>query len=168
MRNQRRSENGRDKSGKKHGHQKRDRNPGGRNQPNKFQQKDQHRETPKKTRVSKDTSTRDSGLIEIPIRLNQQQPANLNTAAQDYRPKPARLYKVVFFDNVASAKSDLSRLKDLAQSCDQLNIIVRSDVNAEITMADPELNAFGKVFAGAAWALIHERRISEGWYDQKH
>lgn len=38
----------------------------------------------------------------------------------------------------------------------------------EGSMEDPELVKFGKVFAGAAWALIHERREQEGWYNSPH
>jgi hypothetical protein len=72
-----------------------------------------------------------------------------------------RRYEVIFFDTLAQAKSDLPRLKTIATECDQLNIIVR----AEASMDDPDLTAVGKLFCGAAWALIHDRRKEDGWYD---
>ena len=73
-----------------------------------------------------------------------------------------RNYKVVFFDTIAQAKSDIDNLKQLAATCDQLNIVVR----AEASMDEPDLTAVGKLFCGAAWALIHERRRDSGWYEQ--
>jgi hypothetical protein len=51
--------------------------------------------------------------------------------------------------------------------CDQLNVVIR----AEGDMSDPELTGLSpkvKVFAGAAWALIHERRLEERWYESLH
>jgi hypothetical protein len=78
--------------------------------------------------------------------------------------KRDRSYKVVFFDTLAQARSDFENLKQLAQGCDQLNIVVK----AEGPMDDAELNSIGKLFCGAAWALIHERRNADGWYDASH
>ena len=75
-----------------------------------------------------------------------------------------RRYHVIFFDTLAQAKSDLDSLKKMAGECDQLNIVVR----AEASMDDPDLTSIGKLFCGAAWALIHERRKADGWYDQPH
>jgi hypothetical protein len=75
-----------------------------------------------------------------------------------------KIYKAVFYDTLNQAKADLHQLTALAQSCDQLNIIVR----AESSMDDADLNAIGKLFCGAAWALIHERRKQDGWYDSSH
>jgi hypothetical protein len=73
-------------------------------------------------------------------------------------------YQVLVYDTFAEAKSDVERLRSTAAGCDQLNIVVRQEGN----MDDPELMAFGKVFAGAAWALIHDRRIADGWYNAPH
>ena len=76
-------------------------------------------------------------------------------------PKPAeRTYKAVYFDTLAQAKSDLNNLRELASQCDQLNIIIR----AEASMDDLDLTSIGKLFCGAAWTLIHDRRTAEGWY----
>ena len=80
-------------------------------------------------------------------------------------PKPAeRTYKAVYFDTLAQAKSDLNNLRELASQCDQLNIIIR----AEASMDDPDLTSIGKLFCGAAWTLIHDRRAADGWYSAPH
>lgn len=92
---------------------------------------------------------------------------NLNRPAKEISiaPKPAnRVYKVVFFDTIAQAKADLPNLKTIASQCDQLNIVVR----AESAPDDHDLNSVGKLFCGAAWALIHDRRKQDGWYDAPH
>ena len=110
----------------------------------------------------KNAANQPSTLIESPIRMPKggrppQEPAN--------RPKlPPRRYGVVFFETLAAAKNDIQRLQELARGYDQLNIVIR----AEASMDDPELAAVGKVFAGAAWALIHDRRVAEGWYNDTH
>ena len=69
-------------------------------------------------------------------------------------------YKILVYDTFAEAKADLEKLRTTAASCDKLNIVVKQEGN----MDDPDLTPFGKVFAGAAWTLIHERRIEDGWY----
>lgn len=73
-------------------------------------------------------------------------------------------YGLAIYDNFAQAKADLLRLQELANQYDQLNVVIRAEGN----MDDPELTALGrvKVFAGAAWTLIHERRKQDGWYDE--
>jgi hypothetical protein len=78
--------------------------------------------------------------------------------------KSNKVFKVIFFDTLAQAKADLENLRAQAHQCDQLNIVVR----AENTMDDADLNGIGKLFCGAAWALIHERRKADGWYDTSH
>jgi hypothetical protein len=74
---------------------------------------------------------------------------------------PTHRYEVAFFDTLIQAKSDFPRLKTLAANCDHLNIVVRAEAN----MDDPDLTSIGKLFCGAAWALIHDRRKADGWYD---
>lgn len=73
-------------------------------------------------------------------------------------------YGLVVFDKLDHAKADLEGLRAKAKEFDQLNIVIR----AEGGMDDPDLNGLGnvKVFAGTAWALIHDRRKEEGWYEE--
>ena len=71
-------------------------------------------------------------------------------------------YGILFFDNIDRAKAATKELLDKAKECDQLNIVIRSDAD----MDDPELCQYGKVFAGEAWTLIHERRVEDGWYNE--
>ncbi|MBM4253885.1 MAG: hypothetical protein FJ146_18100 [Deltaproteobacteria bacterium] len=84
------------------------------------------------------------------------------------RPEPPfvhveKRYAVAIFDTLQAAKADLDQLVAKTAEVDQLNVVIR----AESSMDDPELIAIPKlkVFAGAAWTLIHERRITDGWYD---
>jgi hypothetical protein len=71
---------------------------------------------------------------------------------------------VAFYDTLAEARRDLSNLEVKAADCGQLNIVVRTDGD----MSDEALERVGKLYVGAAWALIHDRRVEEGWYNEKH
>ena len=73
-----------------------------------------------------------------------------------------KTYGVVFFKTLEEAKGELDSLLDRAKEVDQLNIVIRAEAN----MDDPDLLQYGKVFAGEAWALIHDRRVADGWYDE--
>ena len=80
---------------------------------------------------------------------------------RDSQPKK---YSVLFYDSFIAAKSDTSAIKDQCQACDQLNVVIKAEGNmddAELLGIDPKV----KVYAGAAWTSIHERRKEEGWYD---
>lgn len=72
-----------------------------------------------------------------------------------------RNYKVVFFDTVHTARAEVSRIEELKQSCDQLNIVIRAETQVETQ----DLDQLGTVYKGAAWALIHDRRVQDGWYE---
>ena len=73
-------------------------------------------------------------------------------------------YGVVFYDTIEAAKEDGTVLLDKAREVDQLNIVIR----AESPMDDSQLLQYGKLFAGEAWTLIHERRVEDGWYNEPH
>ncbi len=76
-------------------------------------------------------------------------------------------YSLLAFDTFAQAKQAKDELLQACQGCDQLNVLVREEGN----MDDPELlqvHSKIKVFAGAAWTLIHERRLADGWYNERH
>ena len=74
-----------------------------------------------------------------------------------------RRYGIAVYDTFAAAKADKESIAAKAKGVDQFNIVIRAEGN----MDDPELLALGpvKIFAGTAWALIHDRRIQDGWYD---
>ena len=65
-------------------------------------------------------------------------------------------YGVIFYDTLVQAKESGPELLDKAKEVDQLNIVIR----AEAPMDDPDLLQYGKLYAGEAWSLIHERRLS--------
>lgn len=95
-------------------------------------------------------------------RQKQQPPQQPQTPDVVYKPGPPKRYGYVFYDSFHAAKGDIEGIRAKASQVDQLNIIIR----AEGDMEDVELNKVGKVFAGAAWTLIHERRVEEGWYNE--
>ena len=82
-----------------------------------------------------------------------------------YKPQPPKSYGVVFFDTFVSARSAKEEIVTHCQAVDQLNLVIQAEGN----MDDPELLDIDKrvkVFAGAAWWSIHQRRKEEGWYDE--
>lgn len=84
-----------------------------------------------------------------------------------HKPRPTIRYKVIIYDTFGVARNDKATILRIAQECDQLNLVIREEGNME----DPDLLGIHpkvKVFAGAAWALIHERRLAEGWFDDPH
>lgn len=97
-----------------------------------------------------------------PQRQKQQAPQQPQTPDVIFKPGPPKRYGYVFYDSLFAAKADMENIRAKASEVDQLNIIIR----AEGDMEDADLNKIGKVFAGAAWTLIHERRVEEGWYNE--
>lgn len=76
-----------------------------------------------------------------------------------------RRYDMVLYDTFAAAKADHSVIAQKAQACDQLNVVIRAEGNmddAELLGLSPKV----KIFAGNAWTIIHERRKTDGWYDE--
>ena len=85
----------------------------------------------------------------------------------EYPIKPAKKYSFSFYETFAEARNHAREILSASQGCDQLNVVIR----AEGDMSDPELVRISpkiKIFAGAAWALIHERRLEEKWYESPH
>jgi hypothetical protein len=90
-----------------------------------------------------------------------QSPAGVDYAAPiTLTPKT---YGVIFFANFDQAKLQMDQIVAKKSEVDQLNIVIEAEGN----MDDPDLVIHGKVFAGAAWTLIHQRRTEDGWYDIK-
>lgn len=80
------------------------------------------------------------------------------------QPQKSKRIHAIFFETFDEARSATQQLAELKSQCDQLNIVIRQEGD----MNDQALLAYGKVFAGAAWTLIHERRRDEGWYQATH
>ncbi len=71
---------------------------------------------------------------------------------------------MLIFKSFAQAKAEKDSIIEALTGCDQLNVVIRDEGN----MDDPEILSIDKkvkIFAGAAWTLIHERRQADGWYD---
>ena len=84
-----------------------------------------------------------------------------------YREKAPRMYGVIFYDSFPLAKADGANIVKLAEGVDQLNVVIAAEGNmddAELLGLSPKV----KVFAGAAWHTIHQRRFAEGWYQEEH
>jgi hypothetical protein len=71
---------------------------------------------------------------------------------------------VVFFDTQDSARSQADALMEFARKCEQLNIIIKEECKTH----DKELAKIGRIYCGAVWWQIHERRVKEGWYSKEH
>ncbi len=106
-------------------------------------------------------------------RRRRRNPNRSGEKPQNRAPQPPReeapkaipkRYGVVFYDTHQQAKEDSTNLLEKAREVDQLNIVIR----AEGTMDDPELLQYGKLYAGEAWATIHQRRVDDGWYNEPH
>tara|TARA_B100002052_G_C15401538_1_gene384205 strand:+ start:164 stop:427 length:264 start_codon:yes stop_codon:yes gene_type:complete len=78
--------------------------------------------------------------------------------------KSHRRYKLLVYDTPQAVLQNLVQIKKTASQCDQLNIVIRQEGdmdNPKILSIAPQI----KLFCGEAWALIHERRFEDGWYD---
>ncbi len=93
-------------------------------------------------------------------RRKRSKPKEDETPVWVEKPKNRR-YAVEFFGTFAEARSKSEELATKKQEVDQLNVVILEDGN----MDDPDLSRYGKIFAGAAWTLIHQRRVEDGWYD---
>lgn len=90
------------------------------------------------------------------------QPAAVTTEKSlDARPK-SKSYALAVFASFLEAYSAVDQLRAFAASFDQVNIVIEQEGD----MADPKLCEVGVVYAGAAWALIHQRRLESGWYEE--
>lgn len=76
-------------------------------------------------------------------------------------------YSLITFETFASAKLAKEDILKACQDCDQLNLLVKEEGNMDdqdLLQIHPKV----KIFAGAAWTIIHERRVVDGWYEAKH
>ena len=79
------------------------------------------------------------------------------------RLKKAKKIAVIFFDTPQKAMQQVEILQKLCETCDQLNVVIEE----ESDMDNPRILSIHrkiKLYAGAAWFLVHQRRQEEGWY----
>jgi hypothetical protein len=84
-----------------------------------------------------------------------------------YLAKPAKKCSFKLFETFAEARNHAKDILEACKNCDQLNVVIRAegDMNdAELVRISPKV----MIFAGAAWTLIHERRVEEKWYESTH
>jgi hypothetical protein len=79
--------------------------------------------------------------------------------------KSSQKFQVLFFDSFAQARAAEASIATACSQPDitQINVVIREEGN----MDDAELlglHSKVKVYAGAAWTTIHERRQADGWY----
>jgi hypothetical protein len=108
-----------------------------------------------------DGGRRDGGRRGGPGPTQQNKPKDLGRPPPRTPPKKIK-YGVVFYTSFDEAKKSIEEIAAQAKTVDQLNIVVQAEGN----MDDPVLIEHGKVFAGAAWTLIHKRRVDDGWYNE--
>lgn len=75
---------------------------------------------------------------------------------------PPKHYGILQFESFKEAKEKLDQIKERQSQVDLLNIVIKQEGD----MNDPELTNYGRVYAGAAWSDIHQRRLDEGWYEK--
>jgi hypothetical protein len=98
--------------------------------------------------------------------LNPLAPSKQEAYAQ-YRKKDKKSYGIIFFESFNDAKKQKDAIQAASHKFDQLNVVIK----AEGDMDDQDILVIShkiKLFAGAAWTLIHERRMNDGWYSEDH
>ena len=92
---------------------------------------------------------------------------NSDTSFAKRKPGPRnRKYNVIFFETFMEATQNSDKIEALSQGCDQINVVILAEGN----MDDPNILDIApnvKLFAGAAWHLIHKRREEDGWYKEE-
>lgn len=92
--------------------------------------------------------------------ISTSQPFTEKQSTSSSKPK---IYGVLFFETFPEARLAENAINQACFKVDQLNIVVK----AEGDMDDKKIlsiNPKVKLYAGAAWWTIHERRVAEGWY----
>lgn len=72
-------------------------------------------------------------------------------------------YDVLFYKTLREAEADEPRIRTKAAAVDQFNVVVEAeDLTEDYPFAD-----VAELYCGAAWTLIHRRRVDDGWYSDR-
>lgn len=72
-------------------------------------------------------------------------------------------YDVLFYKTLREAEADEPRIRAKAAAVDQFNVVVE----AEDLTEDYAFSDVAELYCGAAWTLIHRRRVEDGWYSER-
>lgn len=71
-----------------------------------------------------------------------------------------KTYDVLFYKTLREAEADQPRIRAKSGHVDQLNVVVEAeDLTEEFAFSD-----VAELYCGAAWTLIHRRRVEDNWY----
>lgn len=72
-------------------------------------------------------------------------------------------YDVLFYKSLREAEADQQKIRAKASSVDQMNVVLEAEeIIEEYSFAD-----VAELYCGAAWTLIHRRRVEDGWYKER-
>ena len=91
--------------------------------------------------------------------------ANEPPPAKPRPPQPKRRYSLLIFDTLYEAAQAKERIEASCAECDRLNVVIREEGLRDLAEIET-VNERVKVYQGAAWTLIHERRRDDGWYNE--
>lgn len=72
-------------------------------------------------------------------------------------------FDVLFYKTLREAEADQPRIRAKAAAVDQLNVVVE----AEDLTEDYAFSDVAELYCGAAWTLIHRRRVEDDWYQER-
>lgn len=72
-------------------------------------------------------------------------------------------YDVLFYKSIREAEAHQADIRAKAHLVDQMNVVLEAeDLIEEYSFADA-----AELYCGAAWTLIHRRRVEDGWYSER-
>lgn len=72
-------------------------------------------------------------------------------------------YDVLFYKSIREAEAHQADIRAKAHLVDQMNVVLEAeDLIEDYSFADA-----AELYCGAAWTLIHRRRVEDGWYSDR-
>lgn len=72
-------------------------------------------------------------------------------------------YDVLFYKSIREAEAHQADIRAKAHLVDQMNVVLEAeDLIEDYSFADA-----AELYCGAAWTLIHRRRVEDGWYSER-